>query len=494
MVEAAGRYGKLIAPLLERWRGDILLFAAEGLNCDPTWQQAELLQLVSDESKMPVSERKKRIAVRSGQGPGKTTAASIVALWRVLRYEDSLVVVTAPSMRQCKQFIDECARLIKQGHELLRSVLKTYGTKIQVLGRQTWEIRTATATRPENLQGIHEKHLTFIADEASGVSAPIIETIQGTLSNPDSLLVAIGNPNTTSCKFYDFFTSNRDLWHCLHFNAEDTARDYPHIVSPDRNRLVALEYGKDSDVYRVRVLGEFPLEDPNTVMGIHDLEACTENSMVGCASISELIAVNQAFGLDFARYGSDESVVARRCGLAIVDFDIFAKREPADVVDHAFIMQRDAGWSDEDTWYIADAGGMGQGVMSNFYRAKKRVLEFHTQGRPFDRQFADKYSEAWFHMRELVRERIIYLPKDGRLLKQLSTRQYAIDRKGKIKVESKDEWKRRLETGESPDRADAVVQAFYPHLSGEARVVQREGHGHTVGTSARRGRGRGRPQ
>jgi hypothetical protein len=481
-----GRYGRQIAPLLERWRGDIVLFAKEGLNFQPTWQQEELFAIAQAESTMPVSKRKKRIAVRSGQGPGKTTASAILAMWRVLRYEGALVVVTSPSMRQCKQWVDECARLLKDAHPLMQKIMKCYGTKVQVLGKPTWEIRTATASRPENLQGIHEKHLTFIADEASGVSPKIIETIQGTLSNPDSMFLAIGNPNTSSCKFYDFFTTNRDLWHCLHFNAEDTARDYPHIVSPDRNRMVAAEYGKDSDVYRVRVLGEFPREDPNNVMGIHDLEACTANNPVGCAGITELYDWNQALGIDFARYGSDESVVARRAGLAIVDYQIFVKREPTDVADYAMTLQSDAGWDDQDTWYVPDAGGMGQGVLGQFYRAKKRVLEFHTQGRPFDKQFADKYSEAWFALRELVRERICYLPKDQRLLKQLSTRQYAIDRKGKIKVETKDEWRKRLEVTESPDRADAIVMAFYPHLMGEARMVRKDPQDHKVGTTGRR--------
>lgn len=463
-----------------------MLFAKEGLNFAPTWQQEELFAIAQDESIMPVSLRKKRIAVRSGQGPGKTTASAILAMWRLMRYVDSLVIVTSPSMRQCKQWIDECARLLKDAHPLLQQLMKCYGTKLQVMGKATWEIRTATATRPENLQGIHEKHLTFIADEASGVSPKIIETIQGTLSNPDSLFLAIGNPNTSSCKFYDFFTANRDLWHCLHFNAEDTARDYPHIVSPDRNRMVAMEYGKDSDVYRVRVLGEFPMEDPNNVMGIHDLEACTNNDKVGCAGITEMMDWNQAIGIDFARFGSDESVVVRRCGLAVLDYDIFVKQEPTDVAEHAMLLQHQNGWADKETWYIPDAGGMGQGVLGKFYGAKKRVLEFHTQGRPFDKQFADKYSEAWFNLRELVRERIVFLPKDQRLLKQLSTRQYAMDRKGKIKVESKDEWRKRLEVTESPDRADAIVMAFYPHLHGEARMVRQDPFEHKVGTTARR--------
>jgi len=484
-----GRFSRKFEPLYERWRKDIRVFAREGMNFDYTWQQEELLDIVQLESWIDVEKRLKRIAVRSGQGPGKTSISVIVALWRCLRYPDALCIVTSPSMRQCKQWVDECARLLKDAHPIIRKMVKTYGTKVEINGSKIWGIRTATATRPENLQGIHEKRLTFIADEASGVAPGIIETIKGTLSNPDALFVMIGNPNTTSCAFYDCFTAHADQWHRLVFNAEETARDYPHLVSPSRNRQIEWEYGRDSDVYRIRVLGEFPHEDPNTVMGLRDLTICTKTNLMGCASITDIMSVNQAIGIDYARFGGDESVVARRAGLAIVDFKTFVKTEPISVTDYAFQLQYDSHWSDDDCWFIPDAGGMGQGVVYSFHEAGKNVLEFHTQGRPYDSaMFADIYSEAWWMLRNLVREHIVRIPNDARLLKQLSTRQYYTDRKGKLKVETKDEWRKRMEVSESPDRADAIVMAFYPHLGDEGRLVQRAHHGHMVGTKARRSR------
>jgi phage terminase large subunit len=484
-----GRFSRQFEPLYERWRGDIRVFAREAMNFDYTWQQEELLDIVQLESWLPVEKRLKRIAVRSGQGPGKTSISVIVALWRCLRYEDSLCIVTSPSMRQCKQWIDECARLLKDAHPVLQKMCKTYGTKVEINGSKMWGIRTATATRPENLQGIHEKRLTFIADEASGVAPGIIETIKGTLSNPDALFLAIGNPNTASCEFYNFFTSQADMWHRLRFNAEDTARDYPHIVSPSRNKQLEWEYGRDSDQYRIRVLGEFPHEDPNNVMGLRDLTICTKTNLLGCASITDMLPVNAAIGIDYARFGGDESVIAVRHGLAITHFKTFVKTEPISVTDYAFARQRDENWSDEDCWFIPDAGGMGQGVMHSFHEGGKNVLEFHTQARPYDSaMFADLYSEAWWMLRNLVREHIVRIPNDARLLKQLSTRQYYTDRKGKLKVETKDEWRKRMEVSESPDRADAIVYAFYPHIGLTGELVQSGGNNHTVGTRIQRKR------
>lgn len=459
------------------------------MNFDYTWQQNQLFDIVQLETILPEDKRLKRIGVASGQGPGKTAGSVIVAMFRVIRYPDALCIVTAPSMRQCRQWIDECKRLLKDAHPLLRAFVKCYNTRVEINGNDIWGIKTATATRPENLQGIHEKRLTFIADEASGVPRPIIETIKGTLSNPDALFLQIGNPNTTDCAFFDCFTTHRDQWHCLKWSAEDTARDYPHIVSPSRNRALELEYGRDSDVYRIRVLGEFPNQDPNALMSIEDLIHCTQTSLLGCASINDILPHNKSIALDYARYGGDESCVARRSGLAIVDYKVFVKCDPREVTDYAFRLQFDASWKNDECWYVPDAGGMGQGVVHSFHESGKQVLEFHTQATAFDSSmYADQYSEAWWSFRNLVREHIVHLPNDPRLLKQLSTRQYYTDRKGRIKVETKDEWRDRTEITESPDRADAIVMAFYPHVGMGGRVATVKRKKYIVGSKARRAR------
>jgi hypothetical protein len=481
------RFARTFEPLYERWRKDIKLFAIEALNFDYTWQQEQLFDAVQWEADAPMHLRKKRIAVASGQGPGKTAASNVVALWRCLRFPDALCIVTSPSMRQCKQWIDETKRLMKNAHKILRRFIQVFDTMVRINGVKIWGIRTATATRPENLQGIHEQRLTFIADEASGVARKIMETIKGTLSNPDALFLCIGNPNTTDCEFYDCFTQFRDQWHCMRWNAEHTARDYPHIVSPSRNADLAKEYGIDSDVYKIRVKGEFPSQDPNNVMGIDDLVYCTRTSVRGCASNTEIMEVHKAFGIDFARFGSDSSVVARRVGLAIVGFKSFNKKEPIEVVDYAFKEQYDHNWKNEDCWFVPDTVGMGQGVAHSFWDAGKNVYEFQAHGRAYDSEmFANQITEAWFFTRSLVREHICHLPNRPRLLKQLSTRQYYTDKKGKLVVETKDEWKDRLETDESPDEADAVVQAFYPHLGEGAKVLAANRHKYAVGSKIRR--------
>jgi hypothetical protein len=479
------RFERLWEPLYERWRADIRLFALEGLQFGVSKgapggmkHQRDLFDLVQVESYLPLGKRKKRIACKSGQGCGKTSALSVVGLWRLMRHPRAQVVVTAPSMKQCRSWLDECRRTVDGADPMLRSFFQCFNTRIQVNEDELWCIKLATATRPQNLQGIHEEHLTFLIDEMSGVPQNLIEVIQGTLSNPDSLLIGIGNPNETSTPFHDAFTVQRELWHCLTWNSEQVASRYPQILSPDRNRVLAHEYGSDSDVYRVRVLGEFPEQSPNAVMSLEDLVACTKTSLVGCASSIDVLPASRCIGIDYARFGDDESVVARRTGLAIVGFKSFVKRDPREVTDYAFKEQRDAGWRDEDCWYVPDAGGMGQGIVHSFHEAGKNALEFHSGACASDpSMYADAMSEAWWSLRALVSERVVRIPDDPRLLKQLATRQYYTDRKGRIKIESKDEWRKRTASDESPDRADAVVMCFYPHVGVGVRIARADDRG-----------------
>lgn len=479
------RFSRHWEPIYERWRSDIRLFALEGLRFGVQKgapggmdHQRELFDLVQVESYLPLSRRKKRIAVKSGQGTGKSAGTGVPVLWRLFRHVRAQAVVTAPSMKQCRNWLDECRRTVDGADPLLRSFFDCFNTRIQVAGDELWCVKLATATRPQNLQGLHEEHLTIVMDEASGIARNLVEVIHGTLSNPDSLLIKIGNPNTTDCEFYDCFTTHRDLYHCLTWNSEEVAAKYPQILSPDRNRVIAHEYGADSDVYRVRVQGEFPDQAPNSIMSLEDLVACTKTSLVGCAGIVDVLPAARCIGIDYARMGDDESVVCRRSGLAVVDFRHFVKKDPRVVTDWAFKIQSDAGWSNESCWYVPDAGGMGQGIVHSFGEAGKNALEFHSQAVAADpAMYADQASEAWWCLRGLVQERVVRLPDDARLLKQLSTRQYYMDRKGRIKVESKDEWRKRTHSDESPDRADAVVMAFYPHVGVGVRVVRAEDPG-----------------
>ena len=422
--------------------------------------------MVQLESTLPYDKRKKRVAVKSGQGPGKTTVMALIAQWRVLRFVGALAVVTAPTLRQAREvFLAESRRLLEQADPIMRTLIEVTKSRIIVGKQPKWGIECATAIKAQNIQGYHEKRMTFLVDEASGVARPIVEQTLGTLTNEDSLCIMIGNPNTKDCAFYDCFHLYRHMWHTFTMNAEKSP-----IVDQTNVKRLEEQFGRNSDVYRIRVLGEFPTMDPGALMSSDDLEACTLNDPYKAALEGGLV---KQFGIDFARYGSDESVIYQRSGNAIIAHEIFVKQDPNDVASRAFVMQKEFAWKDEEVDYVADAGGMGQGVMVAFHRANKKILEFHYQGASYDPQFRDKMTEAFFQVRELVRARKLYIPNDPILIQQLSSRIYWADKgDGKIYVESKDKYKERTDQP-SPDRADAFIMCFYQSIYIEGTFTQK---------------------
>lgn len=457
-----------LARQFEAWyrpvRKDVFRFCKE-LRFEPTPQQAEMLANVQRAVLDPNAPH--AVAAKSGQGCGKTTASGVAAMWLCLRNKGTMVAVTAPTMKQCTgAWREELERTLKPAHPFVRKLVTITKTRIYFGGDYKWGIRFITATKPEAAQGLHEKSMSIIVDEASGVANELMEQWIGTMSNKGDphrgypILMMTGNPNTRDSFFFRAFNDLRAKFLCQTMNAEQSP-----ICSEQRNQDVADIYGKDSDVYRIRVLGEFPHADPSSVMSSEDLVRCTQTDMVACSRFSPA----KQFGIDFARFGGDEAAIYRRSGNAIVEAWHGSHVEPTRVADMAFRMQTEAGWKNEQCAYVPDAGGMGQGVLGKLYDAKKRVFEFHNGGSATRTEYANKITQAYFQFARLVKTGKCYIPNDPRLIAQLSNRRYYTDKRGRLILEDKEDYRKR--TDESPDRADALVMAFWDGTVADSRVA-----------------------
>lgn len=501
-----GQSGARLEGFLRDVRSDIWKLCL-ALHFEPSWQQWDLLQAVQiathgypSRSRPYISPRaaanlgKRYLACKSGQGPGKTVASTVAAIFRQLQAPNALCMVTAPTMDQCREVWLSAARdLIRNAEPFLQRYIEVTKSRIIFAGRPDYAIKFVTAIREQNAQGRHNPNMTWIADEASGIPRPLMVQIEGTLSNLEGpgmngLFLVVGNPNTQACYFFDCFNRDRHNWWTYTMNAEESP---PHIVSPARNKLLAEKYGRDSDVYRVRVLGEFPRADVQTLMTMDDLEACTKTdpyamSMLGEIQTDGSIWRPKQIGIDFARFGGDESTVYARVGNAVIRWHSWTFLDPNIALDRAFALRKEMGWRMEETLWVPDAGGMGQGIMQRFYDAGARVLEFHFGGNAYDSDFYDRGSEAYFGLARKVRRRECYLPNDPRLLQQLGTRWYKPkEDRGKtyLSVENKEDYvdRMRKELGStdtrgerSPDRSDGAVMAMYDHAGMRDQVVGAE--------------------
>jgi len=112
-----------------------------------------------------------------------------------------------------------------------------------------------------------------------------------------------------------------------------------------------------------------------------------------------------------------------------------------------------------------DEIGLGAGVVDRLREQGKRVLPFNASAGTGHRDksgelgFADTRSAAWWNLREMLETEPLALPPDDRLIGDLTAPHWRVMSGGRVKVESKDDIKKRL--GRSTDDGDAVIQAFW---------------------------------
>lgn len=466
-----------VVDFVNSFKNDVYVYC-DLLKVTPNPQQRELLDAYQ--------AGEPRIACRAGKGPGKSMATAIVlSHWSVI-HPNSKLIVTAPTFRQCKKvWMAQVQKLVTATHvdKRLKELFTFRGSGFGILGAadDMWGCQLVTALKKQAFQGQHEHFLAFLEEEASGVPEEISEAILETLSNQKGtfLHIRIGNPNVRNNPFFDSFHKEAHRWKKLHWNTEETP-ETPYF-SKRRNEEIAEEFGRTSDIYRISVLGEFPSLDPNCLISEEDLDACcTKETLMKV--MQENTDRSKQIGLDLARYGGDECVTVWRRGGVM--YEMWAeKTDPNNAVDKAVAGQMLYGWEDDDCIYCVDTSGMGEavvGMIGGANRMGKNVHEFYSQNTAVEsNKYHDKITEAWCHFAKLVKTRMVYLGErlDKKLKTQLTTRRYVVTKKGLIKIESKDEYKKNNEDsengtiGKSPDRADGVVMAFYPHATTSVRVA-----------------------
>ena len=164
-------------------------------------------------------------------------------------------------------------------------------------------------------------------------------------------------------------------------------------------------------------------------------------------------------GADIARMGGDRIVFWMRKGLKTLKTKTYTKLRTTATCDE---LERFVDF-DKDMEIRIDDTGVGGGVTDDMMnRGYKNIKPVNFGAKANDE---DKYpnwiSEAWFHMAEIISD--VELPFNSDLLMELTTRQWKMDNKGKRRVESKDDYKKR--GFRSPDLADAAIICYAREVS-----------------------------
>lgn len=421
------------------------------------------------------------VSVRSGQGVGKTALEAIAVCWYICTRPFPKIVCTAPTRQQLMDVLwAEVAKWIDG--TILSDLLVWTKTRIYMKGYDDrWFATARTATKPENMQGFHEENMLFIADEASGIDDRIMEAILGTLTGAENKLLMCGNPTKTSGVFYDSHHSDRDRFKTHKVSSLDSKR-----TSRENIQMLIEKYGADSDVVRIRVYGEFPKAEPDVFIPLEMAERAAGTKVEPVGNILSI-------GVDVARFGGDETVIAPRIGGKVFPLRTYQKQgttETTGYVLSAALEFRKRYPQITRVRIKVDDSGVGGGVTDLL---KEIVRE---QNLPYDiipvnngesaddkEHYDDRGTESWANIREVLRENFtafmqghpatVELPNDAKLIKQLTTRKYRMTRKAKIRIESKDDMKKR--GLQSPDRADAVILSFYePKENGFMAYLQQQ--------------------
>lgn len=449
---------KTLITLLDNYWDNPVWFAEDMLSFKAdNWQQDVLMSLAN----YP------KVSVRSGQGVGKTGLESIVIVWYLLTRPFPKVIATAPTRQQLYEVLwAEVAKWLVGSK--VEQMLEWTKTKIYMKGySERWWATAKTATRPENMQGFHEDYMLFVVDEASGVADPIMEAILGTLSGAENKLLLCGNPTRTSGTFYDSHNRDRDLYKTFKVSSMDSPR-----TSKENIEMLRRKYHEGSDPWRVRVLGEFPKGESDSLISLEAVEMATMKEV----NISNDYILN--IGADIARYGDDETTIAPRIGGKVFDLLTYSKQstmETTGCILRAADKFKNLYPQINRVKIKIDDDGLGAGVTDRLREIvyqeglNHEIIPIQNGSSAIEKDnYYNKASEMWDVMREELdvnlscylqgNEPTIQLPNDDKLIKQLSNRKFSVDSKGKIQIESKKEMKKRI--GESPDRADAVIYSF----------------------------------
>lgn len=436
---------KVFAVWVADYYNDPVLFVREVLGVDPDEWQIKFLEAIA--------RGDRKITVRSGHGVGKSTASSWAMLWFFLTRSPVKVVVTAPTSAQLfDALFAELKRWVNELPDLLQQMVTVKQDRV-VFNAAPDEMfisaRTSRAEQPEALQGIHSDHVMLVADEASGVPEQVFEAAAGSMSGHSAVTLLLGNPTRSSGFFYDTHNRLASEWTVFKVGCQESPR-----VSDEYVAEMASRYGEDSNAFRVRVLGEFPRSDDDTMIPMELIESARQRDVAG-NPYADVI-----WGLDVARFGSDSSALTKRQGNIVIETPRRWKNLDLMQLTGAVVAEYESlEEKDRPAEILVDSIGLGAGVVDRLIELGLPARGINVSESPsFGTKYRNLRAELWAKAKAWLERRDCFLPDDDQLVSELATVRYKFASNGKLQIESKEDLKKR--GLKSPDVADSFVLTF----------------------------------
>lgn len=451
---------------------------------------------------------RRKVSVRGPHGLGKTTTAAMTVLWfaitRELSGRDWKIATTAGAWRQLEFYLWPEIKKWARRLNWVALECEPYSERTELL---TLNIKlkhgqafAAASDNPALIEGAHADSVLYVFDESKAIIPETFDAAEGAFSGAanggdlEAFALAMSTPGEPNGRFYDIHRRAPGLedWFARHVTCDEAIA--AGRISAEWVAQRERQWGRETAVFHNRVLGEFYSSDEDGVIPLSWIEQANERWLTWTAEGKPQQAGRRTVGVDVARSGTDQTVMALYDAPVVTELRHTAKEDTMQTTGRALgIVSASPGRVP-----IVDVIGIGAGVVDRLREKKVNVVAFNAseattrKDRSGELGFTNTRSAAWWNLRELLDPGYgaeLALPPDDMLTGDLTAPKWRVMSGGRIQVESKDEIRKRI--GRSPDDGDAVMQAVWEALGGqgaaflEAMKRRAETNGLEVSTAGR---------
>ena len=414
------------------------------LGVEPWEKQRRILEAVADPS-IPL------VAVKSGNGVGKTYLASVIIAQYLDTHSPGYAVVTGASWQGVLKTVWPTFRRMHRyapvnlGGEVL-------GTEWR--RGEMWGAFCVSPDAPENISGFRtKKGALVLVDEASSLSPEVYEAILGVCSAKGSKIVLMGNPLRPEGPFYDAFASK--AWKTFSISSiEASKQNIAGLATEEWIEARRLEWGVDSPMWKSRVMGDFPEDSEDVLIPLSAVQKRTIGKPLSPRGFLRM-------GVDVARFGDDRTVITVRDSRCVRDVRMYSGRDTMEIVGWVQKAMEDHECAAESV--MIDDTGVGGGVVDRLHELDHSVVPVDFGSSAYeDGKFKNRRAELFWNLRKAIvpnSDNPLFIPdKYNALIKELPWTKYKMGSDQRIVLESKEKIKARLK--QSPDFADSLALTY----------------------------------
>lgn len=441
------------------------------------WETVAEVEAMGEEPTVTISVEEHHTFLTTFVEHNSFVASRLVSWWLSVHEEgEAFAVTTAPTAAQVSAIL---WREIRRAHR--KGKLDGYITSGAV---PEWKIEGCEpigyGRKPADedqaaFQGIHSLFPLIVVDEACGVPRTLFDAVDALATNENARVLAIGNPDSSTTHFAKICQPGSG-WNVIridgletpNFTAEAIA-EHPALAElfdelglspstesvPDGLRPLLLSpmwveerihrWGVASPLFTAKVRGMFPEVGDDVLIDPAWIRAARART---CDPAPWSI-----LGVDVARYGSDRSILCIRRGPVGRIIGDRVKQATTATTGHVIAATREHGVDE----IRVDGVGVGGGVVDQLVEQRYEVVDMQSGGAPADsKRFLNARAEWYWTLREMFEHDEIDIDEaDDELAAQLGSLRFAYTSKGQIKIESKDDMRKRGLP--SPDKADSLM-------------------------------------